>query len=194
MSTQLPTYSDQQIIEGCMKSDRKFQELLYKKFAGKMYSVCLRYAGEQNSAQDILQDGFVKVYTNICKFRSEGSFEGWVRRIFVNTSLEFIRKKANLYVAQEPDANSMVNYDENGLQKLMKEDIMELIQSLSTGYRTIFNLYVVEGFSHKEIAEMLNISEGTSKSQLARARYILKERLETKMNYNTNINFNAAEL
>jgi RNA polymerase sigma-70 factor (ECF subfamily) len=117
-----------------------------------------------------------------------------VRRIFVNTSLEFIRKKSNLYVAQEPDANKIFDFDENGLQKLMKEDIVEMIQSLSTGYRTIFNLYVVEGFSHKEIGEMLHISEGTSKSQLARARYILKERLETKMKYTSNNNYNSSEL
>jgi RNA polymerase sigma-70 factor (ECF subfamily) len=194
MESNSPTYTDQQIIQGCMKADRKFQELLYKKFSAKMYAVCLRYAGEVNSAQDVLQDGFVKVFTNIEKFRGEGSFEGWVRRIFVNTSLEFIRKKSNLYIAQEPDANKMRDFDENGLQKLMKEDILEMIQSLSTGYRTIFNLYIVEGFSHKEIAEMLNVSEGTSKSQLARERYILKERLETKMKFTSNNNYNSSEI
>ncbi len=176
MSTEI-TYTDEQIIAGCIAGDRKYQELLYKKFSGKMYAVCLRYAGEQNTAQDTLQDGFIRVYKNIEKFRSEGSFEGWVRRIFINTSLEALRKKGNMYVVSDTTNMKLEQHEENSLQRLMKEDLMAMIESLSAGYRTVFNLYVIEGYSHKEIGEMLNVTEGTSKSQLARARYLLQKKI-----------------
>ncbi len=181
MQAKQTTYSDEQIIAGCRTGDRKYQELLYQRFSSKMFTVCMRYAAESNSAQDLLQEGFVKIFKNIDKFRGEGSFEGWIRRIFVNTCLEFVRKKANMYVVQDTETVKVEYQDENALQKLMKEDLMEMIQSLSTGYRTIFNLYVIEGYSHKEIAELLNVTEGTSKSQLARARYLLQKKVETLM-------------
>ena len=176
-----PTYTESEIIEGCIKGDRKFQEILYHTFSSKMFSVCLRYSNEYASAEDLLQEGFVKVFKNLAKFRSEGSFEGWIRRIFVNNSIEHFRKKANLYVVQETEALTYEYYDDNALQKLMKEDLMKLIQSLSSGYRTIFNLYVIEGYSHKEIGEMMGITEGTSKSQLARARYLLQKKIAEQM-------------
>jgi RNA polymerase sigma-70 factor (ECF subfamily) len=181
MQAKQTTYSDEQIIAGCRAGDRKYQELLYQRFASKMFTVCMRYTAESNSAQDLLQEGFVKIFKNIDKFRGDGSFEGWIRRIFVNTCLEFVRKKANMYVVQDTETVKVEYQDENALQKLMKEDLMEMIQSLSTGYRTIFNLYVIEGYSHKEIAELLNVTEGTSKSQLARARYLLQKKVETLM-------------
>jgi len=181
MSSQPIIFTDEQIIQGCMQSDRKYQEMLYQKFSGKMYAVCMRYAAEPNSAQDLLQEGFVKVFGNMDKFRGEGSFEGWIRRIFVNTCLEFVRKKAKMYIVQDTENIKLEYHDENGLHKLMQEDLMGVIQSLSTGYRTIFNLYVIEGYSHKEIAEMLNVTEGTSKSQLARARYLLQKKVEILM-------------
>jgi RNA polymerase sigma factor (sigma-70 family) len=187
MQAKQTTYSDEQIIAGCRAGDRKYQELLYQRFASKMFTVCMRYAAESNSAQDLLQEGFVKIFKNIDKFRGDGSFEGWIRRIFVNTCLEFVRKKANMYVVQDTDSVKVEYQDENALQKLMKEDLMEMIQSLSTGYRTIFNLYVIEGYSHKEIAELLNVTEGTSKSQLARARYLLQKKVETLMGIKTPI-------
>jgi RNA polymerase sigma factor (sigma-70 family) len=187
MQAKQTTYSDEQIIAGCRAGDRKYQELLYQRFASKMFTVCMRYAAESNSAQDLLQEGFVKIFKNIDKFRGDGSFEGWIRRIFVNTCLEFVRKKANMYVVQDTDSVKVEYQDENALQKLMKEDLMEMIQSLSTGYRTIFNLYVIEGYSHKEIAELLNVTEGTSKSQLARARYLLQKKVEIVMGINAPI-------
>ncbi|MCW3125719.1 MAG: polymerase, sigma-24 subunit, subfamily [Bacteroidetes bacterium] len=176
-----PTYTEQELIAGCITGDRKFQELLYHTYSSKMFSVCLRYANEYSAAEDLLQEGFVKVFKNIEKFRSEGSFEGWIRRIFVNNSIEHFRKKANLYVVQETEALTYEYYDDNALQKLMKDDLMKLIQSLSSGYRTIFNLYVIEGYSHKEIGEMLGVTEGTSKSQLARARYLLQKKIAEQM-------------
>ena len=167
--------TEEQIREGCAKGDRKFQQMLYNMFSAKMFSVCLRYANEYNSAQDLLQEGFIKVYRNIEKFRGEGSFEGWVRRIFVNTAIEHYRKQVNLYALHDSEAKGYEYYEGNALETLKHQDILKLIQTLSHGYRTVFNLYVIEGFSHKEIGEMMNISEGTSKSQLARARYLLQK-------------------
>jgi len=182
-----PTYTEAEIIAGCISGERKFQEILYHTYSSKMFSVCLRYANEYAGAEDLLQDGFIKVFNNIQKFRSEGSFEGWIRRIFVNNSIEYFRKKSNLYVVQETEALTYEYYDDNAVQKLMKEDLMKIIQSLSVGYRTIFNLYAIEGYSHKEIAELLNITEGTSKSQLARARYLLQKKIAEAM---PNMGFN----
>lgn len=153
------------------------QEALYGRFAPKMYAVCLRYAGNADDAQDILQDGFVKVYKNLARFRGEGSFEGWVRRIFVNTAIEHLRRKTYLKPIAEKEENTIPNKEKSVLDKLGEKDIMKLISELSPGYRTVFNLYVVEGYTHREIGDMLGISEGTSKSQLARARMILQDKV-----------------
>lgn len=167
--------SEEEIRLGCAKNDRKYQQMLYNMFSAKMFSVCLRYANEYNAAQDLLQEGFVKVFKNIEKFRGEGSFEGWVRRIFVNTAIEHYRKQVNLYALHDSDVKGFEHYEDNALETLKHQDILKMIQKLSDGYRTVFNLYVVEGFSHKEIGDMMGISEGTSKSQLARARYLLQK-------------------
>ena len=167
--------TEEQIVQGCVRGERKFQHLLYNMLSPKMFAVCLRYATDYNSAQDLLQEGFVKVFNNIDKFRGEGSFEGWVRRIFVNTAIEHYRKQVNMYALHDSEGKNYEYYEENALETLKKEDIMKMIQQLSDGYRTVFNLYIIEGFSHKEIGEMMGISEGTSKSQLARARYLLQK-------------------
>ena len=168
-------YTEQQIIAGCAAGERKFQQGLYNMLSGKMFSVCMRYASEYNAAQDLLQEGFVKVFKNIEKFRGEGSFEGWVRRIFVNTAIEHYRKQVNMYALHDSEVNYYENYETNALECLKHEDILKMIQKLSDGNRTVFNLYIIEGYSHKEIVDMLGISEGTSKSQLARARYLLQK-------------------
>lgn len=168
-------YTEQQIIAGCIQGNRKYQQMLYNLFSGKMFAVCLRYAGEYNAAQDLLQEGFVKVFRNIEKFRGEGSFEGWIRRIFVNTAIEHYRKQVNLYALHDTEVKHYEYYDTSALELLKHEDVLKMIQKLSDGYRTVFNLYVIEGYSHKEIGEMMGISEGTSKSQLARARYLLQK-------------------
>ena len=168
-------YSEEQILAGCCKNETKFQQMLYNMLSSKMFAVCLRYANEYNTAQDLLQEGFVKVFRNIEKFRGEGSFEGWVRRIFVNTAIEHYRKQTNLYVLHDSDTRSFEYYEDNAIENLKHEDILKMIQKLSDGYRTVFNLYVIEGYAHKEISEMMGISEGTSKSQLARARYLLQK-------------------
>ena len=167
--------SEQEIIAGCAKNETKYQQMLYNMLSAKMFAVCLRYANEYNAAQDLLQEGFVKIFRNIEKFRGEGSFEGWARRIFVNTAIEHYRKQVNLYALHDTDKRSFEYYDDNALETLKHEDILKMIQQLSDGYRTVFNLYVIEGYSHKEIGELMQISEGTSKSQLSRARYLLQK-------------------
>lgn len=172
------TISETDLIKGCIEGNRQMQEELYKRFSGKMYAVCLRYANNADDAQDLLQEGFIKVYRNLHRFRAEGSFEGWIRRVFVNSSIEHFRKKAlQLSKVSDKEENTIEDTDSSALDQMAEKDIVRLIQELSPGYRTVFNLYVVEGYSHREIGDMLGISEGTSKSQLARARSILQKRV-----------------
>jgi RNA polymerase sigma-70 factor (ECF subfamily) len=145
-----------------------------------MYGVCLRYSENAEDANDVLQEGFIKVYKNLDKFRGEGSFEGWVRRIFINTSIEHYRKKVKLYNVSEVQENTVEDTDLSALDSLAVKDILNIINELSPGYKQVFNLHVVEGYSHKEIADMLGITEGTSKSQLARAKGVLKKIIEAR--------------
>jgi RNA polymerase sigma factor (sigma-70 family) len=173
----ITTESD--LIQGCIEGNRRMQEELYSRFSPKMYAVCLRYAGNADDAQDILQDGFIKVYKNLARFRGEGSFEGWIRRIFVNTSIEHLRRKTYLKPIAEKEENTIPLKEKSVLDNLGEKDILKLVKQLSPGYRTVFNLYVVEGYTHKEIGDILSISEGTSKSQLARARIILQDMVNT---------------
>lgn len=156
------------------------QKLLYDTYASKMYAVCLRYAGNENDANDILQESFIKVYKNLPKFRAEGSFEGWIRRIFINTSIEHYRKKVKSYNISEAHENTVEDTNLDALDLLAAKDIMKLVHELPPGYKSVFNLHVVEGYSHKDIAGMLGITEGTSKSQLARAKGALKKLMEQK--------------
>ncbi|MBC8032774.1 MAG: sigma-70 family RNA polymerase sigma factor [Chitinophagaceae bacterium] len=153
------------------------QEELYNKYSAKMYAVCLRYSNNADDAQDLLQEGFIKVFRNLGKFRHEGSFEGWMRRVFVNTSIEHFRKKVHINSISEKDEVAIEDVGLSALDNLAEKDIVLLIRELSPGYRTVFNMYVIEGYSHKEIGEMLGITEGTSKSQLARAKAILQKKV-----------------
>ena len=172
-SNQNITESD--LISGCIDGNRRMQEELYRRFSPRMYAVCLRYAGTAEEAQDILQEGFVKIFKKLTSFRGEGSFEGWIRRIFVNTAIEHFRRKKYLQPVTEREENTLEGNYLSVLDDLAERDIMALVQQLSPGYRTVFNMYVVEGYTHKEIGDMLGISEGTSKSQLSRAKVILQE-------------------
>lgn len=171
-------FSDSDLIEGCIQGNRKMQHELYNRFASKMYAVCLRYAGNAEEAEDILQEGFIKVFNKIGSFRSEGSFEGWIRRIFVNTAIEHFRKKIYLQPITDYEEDTVEGKYLSVLDSLAEKDIIQLVQQLSPGYRTVFNMYVVEGYTHKQIAEALNISEGTSKSQLSRAKLILQDMVQ----------------
>lgn len=171
--------SETEIIQGCLAHDIRMQEALYQKYAARMYAVCLRYAGNPEAAQDILQEGFVKVFRNLSKYRAEGSFEGWVRRIFVNTAIEHHRRRQPHTASLSEQEEQLEEGGWNALDGLALEDLLKMIQSLPDGYRTVFNLYAVEGYSHQEIGEMLGIQEGTSKSQFARARKALQEKIKS---------------
>jgi RNA polymerase sigma-70 factor (ECF subfamily) len=171
--------TESDLIQGCLQGDRHMQEELYRRYAPKMYAVCLRYAGNAMEAEDILQEGFIKIFKKLSSFRGDGSFEGWIRRIFVNTSIEHFRRKNYLQPVTEKEENTIEGKYLSVLDTLAERDILDLIQQLSPGYRTVFNMYVIEGYTHKEIGEMLGISEGTSKSQLSRAKVILQDMVRT---------------
>jgi len=168
-----------EIIEGCKNNNRKFQEKLYQTFCGKMFAVCLRYAHTHEDAEDIVQEGFVKVFKSISQFRNEGSFEGWIRRIFVHTAIEIYRKNSKMFpIVELTPYRDIQNVNSNAIDTMSANELMKMVQSLSSGYRTVFNLYAIEGFTHREIGEMLGISEGTSKSQMSRARILLQNMIE----------------
>lgn len=152
--------------------------MLYHQFAPKMFGVCLRYAKDATEAEDNLQDGFIKVFANLKNFRHDGSLEGWIRRIMINVSLEKLRKQHLLYPVEDVAIYDSVNFSDDVLAKIAADDLMKLIQQLPPRYRMVFNLYVIEGFSHQEIAQEMSITQGTSKSNLARARDILKKKIQ----------------
>ena len=167
------------IINGCLSGNRRDQELLYRRFAGKLYAVSLQYSGNDEEARDILQEGFIKIFANLGQYKNEGSFEGWMRRVIVNTALEKYRSKHNLYRVDDIDSiveleSEPYNDDYAGLQAF---DLLNLIRELPPKYRMVFTLYAIEGYSHKEVSSMMNISEGTSKSNLSRARFILQKKI-----------------
>jgi RNA polymerase sigma-70 factor (ECF subfamily) len=153
--------------------NRAFQQL-YDHIAGKMYSLCLRYAGNSNDANDYFQEGFVKLYRHLSGFRGEGSFEGWARRIFVGTCIDCMKKKKAFFTIITEDID-IASDGLDGYDKLTNDDLMKMIRAMPDGYRTVINLYLVEGYNHKEIGEMLDISEEGSRSQLYRARIFLQK-------------------
>jgi RNA polymerase sigma factor (sigma-70 family) len=171
------THTIDDLMEGCKAGNRKMQELLYTQTASKMLAVCMRYAKDRMEAEDSLQVGYIKVFQNIGTYRGGGSFEGWMRRIMVNTAIESYRKNLrSLNVVPIDDAFEQPSTGLD-LNRLGMEDLLKVIQGLADGYRIVFNMYAIEGYSHKEIAETLGISEGASKSQLSRARAILKQEI-----------------
>lgn len=180
------------LINGCIENDRKSQENIYMMFYGKMMGVCMRYTKDPDQAKDILQEGFIKVFRNIGKFNFEGSFEGWIRRIMVNTAIDFFRK-AKALSQYGQDKLAIEDYEDDFKEdpeedddvppemELEISDVVEAVQYLSPAYRTVFNLYVFEDYSHKDIADALDISVGTSKSNLAKAKANLKRILEKEL-------------
>jgi len=171
-------YTDKELIERCLANDPRAQEMLYKLYSRRMYGVCLRFARNTLEADDILQEGFIKVYSFLKDFRQEGSLEGWIRRTIVNTAINYYNSKQNERNETSIErADSFQYVSEDILDKISTAHLLNLIQELPEGYRMVFNLYIIEGYNHKEIAEMLHISENTSKSQLSRARMSLQEKL-----------------
>lgn len=170
------TYSEEEkLVKDCARGKARAQEELYHRHYRTMFGVCLRYTQDREVAEDILQEGFIKVFTNIDRYRGTGSLEGWIRRIMVNTALEHHRKMARFLPIVELDEALDADSGHDVVSDMGQQEILELIQALPDGYRTIFNLYAIEGFTHREIASKLDISEGTSKSQFARARRHLQE-------------------
>ncbi len=171
--------SDEEMLEGCMAKREQAQRYLYERYKRVMTGVCMRYADRYEEAQDIVQNGFIKVFKKIDTFSGTGSLEGWIRRIMVNTALDYLRSnKAQRFNVNIDDVDFLLKKESQAVEKLQAEDLLAMIRDLPTGYRTVFNLYAIEGYSHKEIAEQLEISENTSKSQYSRARALLQKKLE----------------
>lgn len=170
----------EKIVKGCLSGSRRDQELLYRRYSPKFYGVSLQYSGDTDEARDILQESFIKIYENLGKFNFEGSFEGWMRRIVVNTALERYRNR--FYLTRVDDISQgeepVAVPDTEDFAGLEAYDLLNMIMTLPPKYRMVFNLYAIEGYSHKEIGEMLRISEGTSKSNLSRARNILQRKVK----------------
>lgn len=168
-------YTLEDLVKGCQEGNRKHQELLYKTTSAKMLGVCMRYAKDHFEAEDMMQTAYVKIFSKLNGFRGEGSFEGWMRRIMVHTCIEFYRKNLRtlnaVAIDEIYDHEAATQFD---MSSINVKDLMLLIQNLSIGFRMVFNMYAIEGYSHKEIAKALGITEGTSKSQLSRARAILR--------------------
>jgi RNA polymerase sigma-70 factor (ECF subfamily) len=176
--------NEHEIIKGCLKNDRACQKALYEQHYSKMLGVCLRYAKDKEEAKDILHEAFLKVFTNLKNFNGTGSFEGWIRRIMVNTAIDHLRKNkqnylivSTVYANEKASAMADEPEEEDILQHIDKEEILKAVQELTPAYRTVFNLYVIEELTHREIAELLEISEGTSKSNLSKAKFNLKKNL-----------------
>lgn len=169
----------EQLLDDCLDGNPAAQKKLYEQLAGKMMGVCLRYARNEDEAKDVLQDGFVKVFQKLSSFKREGSFEGWVRRIMVNTALDYLRKnKTNHQMIDADSVDYLLESDDFIFESLAAEDLLKILQKIPDGYRTVFNMFAIEGYSHKEIADELDISVNTSKSQYSRARNHLKKIIE----------------
>lgn len=170
---------EDQLLDACVKGKPSAQKLLFDRFAPKMMGVILRYINDKERANDVLQDGFIKVFKHLKTFKKDGSFEGWMRRIMVNTALDQLRKDKKKQLHVEIDnVQYPLAIESKAEGKMQADTLMELVQSLPDGYRMVFNLYAIEGYTHKEIGEMLNIAENTSKSQYSRARGLLRNMLK----------------
>ncbi len=170
--------TEKELIDNCRKNNPIAQRALYDKYARKMMAVCLRYVRDYDTAQDLMQEGFIKVFTAIDSYTGNGSFEGWIRRIFINTALEYLRRNDILRETVDiDDSEPMQEIDYSTVEQMSADELMELVAELPTGFRTVFNLFVVEGYNHKEIGEMLGITESTSRSQLTRAKKWLQKRI-----------------
>lgn len=172
-------HNDEELIKGCLKGERIWQDKLFNRFSGVMFAICLRYAESYDEASDLMQEGFIKVFTKLSSYGGKGSFEGWIKRIIINNALDHCRYKSrhNMFVTLD-DEHDDLNEDPDLPPDISKDKLLEFIQQLPTGYRTVFNLYAIEEYSHKEIADMLKVSESTSKTQLLKARKILQKKVK----------------
>lgn len=166
-----------ELIQGCIKQNVNCQRLLFNRMAPTMYAVCLRYANDAMEAEDMLQEGFIRVFANLHQFKFEGSFEGWVRRIIVNAALKMLQKKRLQFNELKEHGDNLPTVDASVFSHLGEEDLIKLINRLPDGYRIVFNLNVIEGYTHEEIGKMLQIQPSTSRSQLVKARKMLQQQI-----------------
>jgi RNA polymerase sigma-70 factor (ECF subfamily) len=174
--------TEQELIKGCIDKRRDYQKLLFDRYSGKMMSVCLRYVNDEHRAQDILQEGFIKVFSHMHQYRFDGSFEGWLRRVFVSVAARHVSKEKILFTDVDLSNDSYTSIDPSVVSKISEDEIHLMIRSMPEGYRTVFNLAVVEGYSHEEIAAMLDIQSTTSRGQLLKARKYLQALILKKYN------------
>lgn len=168
--------TEELLIQGCLNNLASAQEALYERFSPRMLGVCYRFAKNREDAEDMLQDGFMKIYAQISQFRNAGSLEGWIRKIMVHTCINFLKKNKKFTDSVDLIHASKIHMNENNIPSMLQaKQVVECIRMLPIGYRTVLNLYAIEGFSHKEIGEILEIQESTSRSQYTRARSMLEE-------------------
>ena len=172
--------TEKNFILALTKQERWAQQQLYKEYYGKMMGICLRYAGSKDEALDLLHEGFIKVFQNISRYKSGTSLHAWIRTIMVNTCIDYYRKTIRRRTEDLSEAYTLSTHEPDVLSNLTENEILEAVQQLSTAYRAVFNLYVLEGYSHKEIGDALNITESTSRSNLVKARFKLKEYFQSK--------------
>jgi len=173
----LTNYTEKELLALCKAGDRIACKQLFDLYSGKMMALCYRFARDNNEAKDILQEGFIRVFTKLHLYSGTGSFESWLKRVIINTAIKYKEKNISKHQYIEVENIHVFDNAETIIEELSKEDILDLIQELPYGYRTVFNLYVIEGYSHKDIGEMLSIGESTSRSQLVKARTLLKQKL-----------------
>ena len=174
--------TEERLIKGSIEGNARVQKQLYERYSPAMYGICLRYAGDPDEAADILQEGFIKVFTRLEDYRYEGSFEGWIKRIIINTAINhLIKQKKHQGQEDIEEVYGETMPDPSALDRLQHRDLIRMVQQLPPGYRMVFNLYEIEGYSHKEIAEIMGISINTSKTQLLHARrYLQRKIIETE--------------
>lgn len=178
-SETVKSLSEQQIISQCKKGDRAAQKALFDRLSSRMFPVCLRYMGNREAAEDVLQEGFISLFSKLDSYSGEGSFEGWARKVFVNTALMTLRKNDVMRKSEDIEtAWSVSSEDPGALHNISYKELMGLIAGLPPGFRTVFNMFLIEGYSHKEISEALGITEATSRSQLQRARVMLQNKIK----------------
>ncbi len=169
--------TEQELIEGCIRRDRLYQKLLFDKFSGRFMTLCLRYANDQMEAEDMMQEGFIAIFNNIDKFKNEGAFEGWLCKIVVSACLKVVRKRKMDFVSEDDMHTQIASNEPYTYDTISENDLLKLINALPTGYKIVFNMSVIEGYSHEEIAAMLNIQTATSRSQLVKARKMLQQQI-----------------
>ncbi|MCU0354712.1 MAG: RNA polymerase sigma factor [Cytophagales bacterium] len=187
------SFQENELIDGCVRCDRAWQRRLYERFSRRLFVVCLRYTKSRAEAEDVLQEAFIKIFEKIKEFRREAPLEAWLKRITVNTALNHNRTNLRMFPAVDTDEVADSVEDNVSLAEMGFQDLLGMVQQLPPRYQVVFNLYAIEGYKHHEIADMLGINEGTSKSQFARARAALREMIEEKQHFNSSKNGNNYE-